>query len=65
MSRDLKSRLTKLENHRPMAELAPFIPRHGVPVLRSQEEAAAWRAQSPLTRWPGVLVLQEPRTVTA
>ena len=50
-------RLEKLEARRTQAELAPFIARHGVPVIRSQDEATAWRAQSPCTRWAEVLIL--------
>lgn len=62
MSRDLEKRLVRLEA-KGRAELAPFIARRGVQVIRTREEARAWRAQSPHTRWAEVLILGDPREV--
>ncbi len=59
MTRPLALRLLKLEQrHKPTPELAPFIQRRGgPPVLRTAAEVTAWRAVSPATRWPEVLIL--------
>ena len=60
MSRALSRRLALLEGrNRLLPELAPFVARNGVEVLRAQAEIDVWRAVSPATRWPEVMILKE------